>query len=199
MTAVLALALIVYMAVAYRYRGGWNFGLGDQPRWLELFAVSWPMGLAGGLAAIDSGATLATAGGLGVGVLGLTFAAHSLGHGNAMNLGRREYTGDERVEVWDRIVGRLRVGAERAARWRRDAMALGLSGMVVLWPLAAALAFGGRFAAAALLAVLGAGKVLAYEIGWTLHVDGSRWRQATEIGEAMFGALLGLAVALALA
>ena len=196
----IALALIIYMAVAYRYRGGWSFGLGDQPRWLELLAVSWPMGLAGGLAALGSGATWATAGGTLVGVLGLTFAAHSLGHGNAMNLGRREYTGDERVEVWDLIAGRLLVGTERAARWRRDAMALGLSGMVVLWPLAVALALAGRFGAAALLAVLGAGKVLAYEIGWTLHVEGSRWRQATEIGEVLFGGgVLGLAVGLALA
>lgn len=197
MTAVLAIALVIYMAVAYRYRGGWNFGLGDQPRWLELLAVSWPMGVAAWWS--FGGEPFLVRGLVDVSVTLLTMAAHSLGHGNAMNLGRREYTGDERVEVWDRIVGRLRVGTERAARWRRDAMALGLSGMVVLWPLAAAMAFGGRFGSAALLAFLGAGKILAYEIGWTLHVEGSRWRLGTEIGEALFGGLLGLAVALALA
>ena len=190
----IVLAFVIYMAVAYRYRGGWNFGLGDQPRWLELAAVSWPMGAAA-WAAVGGYPAIA----LGLAVTAATAALHSLGHGNAMNLGRREYTGDERVEVWDLIAGRLRVGTERAARWRRDALALGLSGMAVLWPLAAALALAGRFGAAALLAFLGAGKVLAYELGWTLHVEGSRWRQATEIGEVLFGGLLGLVVGLALA
>ncbi len=214
MATILALLLVAYMAVAYRYRGGWNFGLGDQPRWLELAAVSWPMGMVAWHAAagfvmpieltpprvapipIDVGPMLAAL--LAWVVIMATMGLHSLGHGNAMNLGRRPYQGNERVEIWDRIVGECVPGMTRAQRYRRDALALALSGAVVFWPLAIIMGCLGRPGTAAMLLVAGAAKVVAYEIGWRLHDDDSRWRKGTEIGEVLFGAKLGAAVIAAL-
>ncbi len=192
----LTVALILYMAAAYRYRGGWHpWTQRDQPRWLELLAVSWPAGGATGLLVLRVGDGGVFATGAGLLVLLLTFGAHSLGHGNAMNLGRRPYQGTERAEVWDLFAGPCVVGTGYRDRWRRDALALALSGLVPMFPLAMAAGLTGRPLTAALCLAVGAGKVAAYEIGWRMHVEGSRWRQGTEIGEWLFGALLGLGVA----
>lgn len=214
--------LVAYMACAYRYRGGWRLGLGyDSPRWLELLAVSWPAAVVAWLAIAASPAlTLFVARSpllislfpgvivgtfvfwlalpAALGVLAATMGAHSLGHGTAMNLGRRPYTGTERAEVWDVIVGPPISGTVRAQRWRRDAYALLLSGITVVFPVALALGFAGRPGSADIWLAVGAGKLAAYEIGWRLHRDGSHWRQGTEIGEALFGAMLGAAAAVTL-
>lgn len=190
----LTLALILYMAAAYRYRGGWKPIPGvDSPRAIELLSVSWPMAWV----AFDSsaGQPMLYRVGLALLVLLLTTAAHSIGHGNAMTLGRRPYTGDERREPWDAIAGPLLVGANYGYRWKRDAIALTLSGVVVGFPPALALGLAGRPLAAAVWLFAGAAKTAAYELGWRLRKEGSRWRQGTEIGEAGFGAILGLAVA----
>jgi len=214
MTLSLIVGMTLYMACAYRYRGGWRLGTRfDSPRWLELLAVSWPMALVAFMAGdayrfiaivLDLAGDPVLSFGGSVGwvlaplVLLLTMGAHSLGHGNAMNLGRRPYTGIEDTEVWDGVAGRLAVGTGYGARWRRDAIALALSGIAVGFPVALALGLMGRPWSAAIWILAGAGKLLAYEIGWRLHREGSHWRQGTELGEAGFGAILGAAVAVTL-
>lgn len=212
----LAVVLVLYMACAYRYRGGWRLGTGlDSPRWLELLAVSWPMGLVAwcaltgvslpvtvppagaGAIIVDLGPAFAIVAGLIV--LLATAGAHSLGHGNAMNLGRRPYTGDERQEAWDLIAGPLVTGRGFDERWNRDAIALALSGLAVIFPTVVVLGLTGQPWLALLWTLAGAGKVVAYEFGWRLHVEGSRWRLGTEIGEVAWGTLLGAGVAAVIA
>ena len=185
---------VVYMACAYRYRGGWRLGTRfDSPRWLELLAVSWPMAFVVAAAAWADGIPTRLDG-LAPIVLVLTMGAHSIGHGNAMNMGRRPYTGLEDAEIWDVVAGPLIGETPYGKRWKRDAIALTLSGLVVGLPTALALVLMGHTLSALVWLVAGASKVIAYEIGWQLHKDGS-WRQGTEIGEVLFGAFLGLAVA----
>lgn len=182
---------IIYMACAYRYRGGWKLGTNiDSPRALELFSVSWPIGVLVYL--LDASLWGITTGLI---IIILTMLGHSLGHGNAMNLGRREYTGTERKEVWDYLVGVCKHGMSFPARRVRDSLALTLSGITPMLPGIAGMLFFSEWLLAIALFLAGIGKTAVYELGWTLHKENSKWRLATEIGEVAWGALLGAAYA----
>ncbi len=183
------LLFVVYMACAYRYRGGWKLGTNlDSPRALELFSVSWPIGIL--MYLLDTSIWGITAS---VTAVVLTMLGHSLGHGNAMNLGRREYTGTERKEVWDYLVGVCKQGANFSTRRIRDSLALTLSGIAPMIPGIVGMIFFHEWILATALFLAGIGKTLVYEIGWILHKENSKWRLATEIGEVLWGATLGLA------
>jgi len=176
-------------AFLYRWRGGpaWL----KAPRWLKLGACAaglslpaflgapWPLALAAFIASL---------------------VAISLGHGAYMDLAHtspekpHDRVGQYQEEPW---LAWLRwifpAGTIGGSRYWYEFLALGVTGFVATLPAGLALVLAGDWRGV-LLAASGFLKAPAYAIGWRL-AKGSR---ATEIGEWLTGAGMGLGVGLAL-
>lgn len=177
-------------AFLYRWRGG--PGWLKAPRWLKLGACA---------AGLTAPLLVAWAPWHALVAVVLAFGAISLGHGAYMDLAHtspekpHDRVGQYQEEPW---LAWLRwifpAGTIGGSRYWYEFLALGLTGHVATLPPGLALATAGGEWGALALAASGFLKAPAYAVGWRL-AKGSR---ATEIGEWLTGAGMGLGVGLAL-
>lgn len=190
------LACAAVGAFLYRWRGGpaWL----PAPRWLKLGACAAGLSLP---AALHVGQWWAPTweGGVLLVAFAAAFGALSLGHGAYMDLAHtrpekpHDRVGAYQEEPWLAWLARLTGGTICGSRYWYEFLALGVTGFVATLPAGAALVILGDWSGW-WLAMAGFGKAPAYAIGWTL-AKGSR---ATELGEWLTGAAMGLGVGVAL-
>lgn len=188
LTVLLAFAVVAWMAIAYRVRGGLRPWGADMPRWMDLLAVSAPIAAASAIG-IESGLQSAVSFAV---VLAATMGTVALGHGEQMDLARTPEHEEGRNWV-DRIVGRK--------GWAREALGLALGGALATAPAGAAVMGTGRLGAGFAFALWGAGKTVMYEAA---HRSGLRIRlleiapddrgRNPPAGELLYGAWLGIGV-----
>lgn len=189
-------------AVFYRVRGG-VLGL---PRWVTiLIMIMMPSAVTFSIVIGMSGMSMALVCAMTAVAASLSVGAFSLGHGNAMRLGRLDnampnggYSLEKEIP-FDLIFGLADATKPFGARWMRDALALGLGGLLYHLPFSLLIFFtvGALWPAIALTA-FGLLKVVAYEFGWRFGPFGLPFVNGqTEMGEALTGAFLGIACVVA--
>lgn len=183
--AVLVLALTLFGAWARRFMGGVG---GKNPRVLHLLAVATPTTLAAGIVAFSAFNPLAAAG-IALLVLAATMAVASTGDGDQTDLGT--WLGVEPDEPFWGFANR---GLGKPGYWR-DFDGLLISGVAQTFVAGLAVAISGYWLVGALFALSGALKAPAYALAYVIPSNVNKLRQGRELGEALWGASLGLSAA----
>lgn len=180
MPTLIALLLIV----AYRLRGAERLHLiGKALCVFNMVLVTWPI-------SFYHATALAAA----------SWAGLVVGHGAYYRLG---YEPQREGDNWAALLPRW-LGLKREA-WLFNAVALSITGFAFTAPATLCLAYNGRYGGAALLAIAGLAKPLAYDAGWRLWTGLSTLpvlhrlgiQHGTEPGEYLTGLILAVAIILA--
>lgn len=182
-------ALVIAGALARRFMGGY---FGKYSRGLEVASVGAVTGLAA--AAVPPHLISGVLYGLLAALI--AGAVASLGDGDATDLG--EYEGEEPDQgSWDFFAGQSDNKLPFAQRRKRDIEVLVISGFFQTFFAGAIVAIaGGHLAAGAILAFSGMLKAPAYMLAYAIPSTITGFRRGRELGEALWGASLGLSAGL---
>ena len=188
---VVAVVLALAGAAARRFMGGWG---GKNPRWLHLAAVGSLTGLATAFGVDRLGLDLWLGSAY---VLMATVAAAgvaSTGDGDGTDLG--EWEGAEPDQpFWSWLVGSSDNTLPFDARYWHDAKTLLFSGAAQTSVAGLLVAFAGRPFVGTALMLSGALKYPAYALAYKVPSTVRNFHQGRELGEAFWGATLGLIAA----
>ena len=185
--------LTFYLAAASRLHGGGFYK--NVPKWLRNTIWAAPFGIISYLLYADISTFLAVV--CGLGAFALCFAGKAIGHGGFMDVGHNSEPRDpESVEFLIKpLHGRI---SEKAY----DLIGLALVGMLSVLGGVIPLAIMSPLSGLILLAG-GMLKSFSYDLGWNIYPRGEGpgikdFNEATELGEAVSGLLVGWAYLVAL-
>ena len=191
MLYLLVAVLTAFGAFARRFMGGLG---GDNPRFLRVASVAFPTMLAAGVALWSVLGPFWTVGLSFIILLG-TASIAGLGDGDATDLG--EWHGREPdAGSWDFLAGVSDNTKSFVDRYRRDFLALMISGVAQTAVAGVAVVLSGFVLPGVLLGLSGILKAPAYGLGYLLPSGLRDLHHGRELGEVFWGGSLGLSAGL---